>query len=299
MNEITSLDGVRILIAGCGDLGTRAGQLLAASGAEVWGLRRSAHRLPSELRPLAADLVDEASLDEALKSMAGDGPEVVIYTAAAAGFDDASYRAAYVDGVRGLLAALKRHGMAPRRWIYVSSTSVYAQKDGSWVDETSTTEAGSFGARRLLEGEKLCLRSSIPETTRVRFGGIYGPERRRLLDSVRLGQAVCYDRPAVWTNRIHVDDCARVLVHLTTVATLDDLYLGVDNEPARDGEVKRWLAAGLGVAEPPVATAEPGVTSRRMRSNKRCSNARLRASGFEPHYPSYREGYGDLIHKET
>ncbi len=289
----------RILIAGCGDLGTRAGLELAAGGASVWGLRRSEGNTELPIHWIRADLTEPASLS-CLPVDQLAGLDTLVYTVAASGFNDSAYRRVYVDGLSHLLTVLDRGQCLPRRLVYVSSTSVYAQSDGSVVDEDSPTEPEGFGGRRLLEGEALALGSAIAERTVIRFGGIYGPGRTRLLDSVRRGAAICYDGPSnsdlpIWTNRIHIEDCARVVVHLAEIANPAEIYLGVDNEPSLDGEVKRWLAEQLGVEPPPTSTEPPSPTSRRMRSNKRCSNARLRASGFTPRYPTFREGYGALI----
>lgn len=276
---------MRILIAGCGDIGGRLGRLLVEQGDEVWGLRRNVARLPDVLRPLAGDLADPATLDL---------PEVdaVVYSAAADGFTEESYRRAYVDGVRNVLASLPS---SPERWIHVGSTSVYAQVDGVEVDETSATEPGHFGGSALLDGEELVRESARDRGIRavvVRFGGIYGPGRTRLLDSIRQGTATCSE-PQTWTNRIHVEDCVGVLAHLLALDEPENVYLGVDCEPALDGDVKRWLARHLDLPDPPVG--EPSRNSRAMRSNKRCSNRRLLASGYEFRYPDFRAGYGDLI----
>ena len=277
---------LRILIAGCGDLGGRLGATLVDAGHRVWGLRRSVEQLPMGLEPLAGDLAEADSLPAL--------PEVdaVVYTAAADGFHDDAYRRAYVDGVRTLLRALPR---TPETWLHVGSTSVYAQSDGEIVHETSATEPEHFGGRRLLEGEELLSEAAAEHgfrATVVRFGGIYGPGRTRLLDSVRRGTATCSE-PQVWTNRIHIEDCAGALAHLLGLDSPEPVYLGVDSEPALDGDVKRWLARCLDLPDPPVS--EPSETSRAMRSNKRCSNARLLASGYELRYPDFRAGYGAMI----
>lgn len=288
-----------ILIAGCGDLGTRLGRRLAEAGHAVWGLRRSPDKLPADVdgfHGLAADLFDADALAESLRDAPFAAVDRVVYATAASGFEDDAYRRAYVEGVRNLLRALDAAGLRPKRWVHVGSSSVYAQENGEWVDEDSPTEPEHFGGRRLLEGEALLDEATVAgqplETVVLRLTGIYGPGRTRLIDSVRSGRARCYD-PPVYSNRIHVDDAAAALEHLLFLAPVDDLYLGVDHEPAPDGEVKRWLAEQLGVADPP--TAEPSPGSRAMRSNKRCRNARLVASGFRFRYPNYRVGYGELL----
>src|SRR5256886_16983899 len=81
-------------------------------------------------------------------------------------------RAVYVDGLRNVLSRLR----APRRFLYVSSTSVYGQRDGEEVDETSATEPVEESGRVVLEAESV-LRSVCPEAVVLRFAGIYGPGR--------------------------------------------------------------------------------------------------------------------------
>ncbi len=289
----------RILIAGCGDVGTTLGQTLSAAGHEVWGLKRHPADLPSSIQPLAADLTDPATLTALPPKV-----DAVVYSAAAAGFSEAHYQAAYVEGIRNLLNALRQAGQHPKRLLFTSSTSVYAQHQGEWVDEDSPAEADGFSGRCLREGERLMWNSGWPAVA-VRFGGIYGPGRTRLIDSVREGSATCFDGPPIYTNRIHRDDCARVLEHLLQLPAPEPLYIAVDDDPAPLDEVLNWLADQLGVprplhlSQPPL---KPGAETRRdpatrMRASKRCRNARLRASGFQFHYPSYREGYAALIPK--
>ena len=171
----------RILIAGCGDVGATLGQRLSAAGHEVWGLKRRPADLPPGIRPLAADLTDPATLNVLPPDL-----DAVVYSAAAAGFGEAAYQAAYVAGVRNLLDALRQAGQQPQRLLFTSSTSVYAQHQGEWVDEDSPAEAEGFSGRCIRDGERLMGDSGWPAVV-VRFGGIYGPGRTRLIDSVRAG----------------------------------------------------------------------------------------------------------------
>lgn len=290
----------RILIAGCGDVGATLGQSLSAVGHTVWGLKRQPAGLPPGIRPVAADLTDPATLTALPPEL-----DAVVYSAAASGFSAAAYQAAYVDGVRHLVAALRATNQPLQRFLFTSSTSVYAQHQGEWVDEDSPAEAESFSGRCIREGERLLAASAWPTTT-IRFGGIYGPGRTRLIASVRSGTATCPVGPPLYTNRIHRDDCARVLEHVLLLAQPLPLYLAVDDDPAPLDAVLRWLAHQLGVAEPPLAPApalKPGAEVRgaalRLRASKRCRNARLRASGFVFRYPSYREGYAALLRAQA
>lgn len=277
-----------MLIAGCGDVGTALGLLLAADGHEVFGLRRHPGRLPDPIRPLAGDLTDAASL-----TSIPDGIDLVAYTAAADRFDDDAYRRAYVDGVANLQRALHARRSRPRRLLFTSSTAVYAQTDGGWVDERSPAHPTSFSGRCVLEGERLVLAGDVPGTV-LRLAGIYGPGRTRLIDRVRSGAATCSDGPPRWTNRIHRDDCAGAGRHLLTLEEPDPVWIGVDHEPAGECAVLDWLAARLGVPPPRRVPREPGAAAR-PETSKRCSNRKLLASGYVFRYPTYRDGYAPLV----
>jgi nucleoside-diphosphate-sugar epimerase len=272
---------MRILIAGCGDVGAALGVELAARGHEVWGLRRDPAGLPAAIRPLRADLTRPATLVGLPR-----GIDVVVYTAAPVESTDGAYRAIYVEGLQGLLEALRAQGEAPHRIVFTSSTAVYGQTDGSWVDETSPTEPWEFRGRRLLEAERVLEASGWPATV-VRSGGIYGSGRTRLIERLRRGQAACAAGPPRYGNRIHRDDCVGALRHVVELARPARLYLAVDHEPAEECEVLRWLASRLGLPAPPRVPAGAA----RRRSNKRCRNDRLVASGYRFRYPTFREGY--------
>ena len=276
-----------ILLAGCGDLGTEAGLQFAAAGHRVVGWRRSPDKLPAAIEGAAADL---STAD--LPPVPADTTAVVI-AVAADGPTEEAYRSAYVDGVGHVLDALARDRVMPERVLFVSSTAVYGDAAGAWIDERVTPEPGGFSGRIMREAEDLLLkRLDGTRTTPIvlRLGGIYGPGRTRLIDQVRTGTAAIPDQPR-YTNRIHRDDAARAIVHLCTMPQEPaPVYLGVDNDPAELGEVLRFLADELGMAVPPTASLGDA-----RGGNKRCSNALLQATGFSLKYPSFREGYRDIL----
>lgn len=276
----------RVLIAGCGYVGSELAARLADVGHRVHGLRRRPHGLPAGVVPVAADLTRPETLVGLPEA------DVVFYTAAADGPGESAYRAAYADGLANLIAALAGGARAPARLFFTSSTAVYAQDDGGAVDETSPAEATSYRGRILREAEVALASAPFPGTT-VRLGGIYGPGRTSLIDSVREGRAAIPVGPPHYTNRIHRDDCAGLLHHLMDLPEPADLYLGVDCESADRAEVLRWLAARLGVV---LAEAPPGEpASSRRTGSKRCSNRRLLATGYRFAYPTFREGYAALL----
>jgi nucleoside-diphosphate-sugar epimerase len=260
----------------------------------VWGLRRNAARLAPGVEPVIADLAKPESLT-ALPS----GLDAVVYAAApgAAARDasqrESAYREVYLDGLELLLRALVDQGGMPKRLIFVSSTAVYGQRRGEFVDEDSPTHPARGTGEILLAAERLALASEVSASV-LRLGGIYGPSRTRLIDRVRNGKAVCRRGPAHYTNRIHRDDAAAALRHLLGVPELAPIYLGVDDMPADEADVLRWLAQELGADEPRMLSENEAPALNRAGS-KRCRNDRLKATGFEFEYPSFREGYGALL----
>jgi len=283
----------RVLVAGCGYVGSALAAELAAEGHTVFGLRRRPVGLPPGVAPIAADLSDPTSLAALPREL-----DAVVYAAAADGFSDAAYGAAYVDGPRRLLEALVAANERPRV-LFTSSTAVYGQSDGEGVDETSETRPAGFSGARLLEGEAVLLGAPLPATV-VRLGGIYGPGRMRLVERVRGGEARLRGGPPLYTNRIHRDDCAGVLRHLLLAADPAAVYLGVDCEPAAESDVLRWIAHELGLPEPPAADDAAGALDPplRPRGSKRCSNRRLLASGYRFRFPTYREGYAAALRRD-
>jgi nucleoside-diphosphate-sugar epimerase len=114
--------------------------------------------------------------------------DVVVYAASPGGRDDAFYRTAYVEGLRNLIAALSAQGQEPRRTIFVSSTAVYGQTRGEWVDEDVGDEARALLGPPAARGRSRLLRESGLPGVVLRLGGIYGPRRARLVDEVRQGR---------------------------------------------------------------------------------------------------------------
>lgn len=268
-------------MAGCGDLGTEVGLRLAASGHRVVGLRRNPDRLPPAIEGRPIDLAVERP----------DVPadtEVVICILTPGDRSAEAYQRTFVGGVRNVLDALSACRVRPRI-IFVSSTAVFGDAEGGWVDEATPPSPGAASAESLLNAERM-LHARDRRAVVLRLAGLYGPGRDSLINQVRSGKASVPRRPT-YTNRIHRDDAASAIVHLATgVDRPDSLYLGVDDEPADRGDVLGFLAHELGVAQPPVA--DP---SARAGSNKRCRNDRLRSTGFEFEYPSYREGFRAVL----
>lgn len=278
---------VSVLILGCGDLGERLATRLPPDQYRVVGVRRSP---PADTPPLTyrqGNLHDPQVMNRLLAEPA----EIIVITMTPDERSDAGYQRAYVDTCARLVSGLKERQQNPRLILFVSSTSVYGQQDGSWVDETSPTEPDGFSGKRLLEAESHIRTSGFPHCI-LRFSGIYGPGRTRLIDQVRQGRAVL---SGAYTNRIHADDCAGVLAHVIDKARHnqqpDTLLIATDSTPAPMAEVVNWLAMHLKVDR---AVFAPDQVDRE-RGNKRCSNQRLLHSGYHLLYPGYQQGYAALL----
>ncbi len=264
-----------VLIAGCGYVGGVLAVELLRLGHDVAALRRGDGELPVGVQAIRADLCDVSSL-AGLPSF-----DTVFYLASPDAGTSGAYRRCYLEGTRNLIDALP----GTPRFFLVTSTAVYGQNDGEWVDEDSPADPTDYRGLTMLQAEEdVC--SFLPATI-VRFGGIYGPGRTRLIQLVERGDARCSE-PVRYTNRIHRDDCAGMLAFLQALPAPDPLYLGVDDSPVSDCDLNSWLAERLGVSPPTPVRNKTG-------SNKRIRNARIRSAGYDFRYPTYREGYGPLL----
>jgi len=257
----------RILIAGCGYVGQATADLFHAAGWTVEGWTRSAEsaaKLSAKPYPVyAINLADREQV------YARDGMlDAVIHCASSGGAGLNAYRQVYLNGARSLLDRF-----AGSKVIFTSSTSVYAQRDGSWVTEKSETKPARETGRILLETEQLVLAQG---GVVARLAGIYGPGRSALLENDR------------FINQVHRDDIATALfLLLDRPSPAREIYNVVDDQPILQSECYRWLAAKLNRPIPPMgrSTAAP----KRGASNKRVSNARLRHLGWIPRYPTFAE----------
>jgi nucleoside-diphosphate-sugar epimerase len=269
----------RVLIAGCGYVGSAAARLFAEELWEVIGWTRteqSAGRSGEGAISLrAVDLTDVETVRR--NAFAAD----VIVHCASSGAD--SYLHVYRDGVVNLAACFPN-----ARIIFTSSTSVYPQRDGSLVTEESAAEPDSNNGQILRQAEKIVLDA---DGIVLRVAGIYGPGRSFLLRSVMNGTAVISDR---FVNQVHRDDVASAIFFLARSRAVDPprIFNVVDDTPTAQSEILGWLSGRLGL---PLANSASSPGPKRSRSNKRVSNAKLRALGWGPAYPGYREGFGRSV----
>jgi nucleoside-diphosphate-sugar epimerase len=269
----------RILIAGCGYVGQATADLFHAAGWTVEGWTRSAEsaaKLSAKPYPVYAINVADRAQVYARAGMV----DAVIHCASSGGGGLDAYRQVYLNGARSLLDRF-----AGSKVIFTSSTSVYAQRDGSWVTEKSETKPARETGRILLETEQLVLAQG---GVVARLAGIYGPGRSALLSKFLAGSAIIDPENDRFINQVHRDDIATALfLLLDRPSPAREIYNVVDDQPILQSECYRWLAAKLNRPIPPMgrSTAAP----KRGASNKRVSNARLRHLGWIPRYPTFAE----------
>jgi len=197
----------------------------------------------------------------------------------------AAYREVYLEGVR----QMNRHQPQARR-IFVSSTSVYGQRDGSWVDESSPTEPAAETSRVLVETEREALGAGAIV---LRAAGIYGPGRAALFEKFRRGEAVIEGEGLRWLNQIHRSDLIAALVHLLDAGVPGEIYNAADDEPVRLRDFYAWCSEKLGKPMPPHGPVDP--KRKRGLTDKRVSNRKLRAAGWAPQFRTFREGLADRL----
>ncbi|MGZ4953864.1 MAG: 2-dehydropantoate 2-reductase N-terminal domain-containing protein [Methylobacter sp.] len=303
----------KILIVGCGAIGSELAGGLSAQGHDVTGLKRKPPlSAPGPVNYVAADISSSAGLAD----LDTDFTQAFFIVSPDQRIEQ-SYRAVYETGLDNLLAKLPE-----THWLMVSSTSVYGQTAGEWVDEDSVAEPAAITGRLIRQAEQKLIASN-PANIVVRFSGIYGPGRESLLRLAMQAPAI-QQTPPYFTNRIHQRDCVGVLSFLLERRLAGDelaqCYLASDDDPAPTREVMSWLTDRLH-CQPPTAkdggsvatvtTAWMQEVEQRMEQlpsepvrpmvnadtgmNKRCSNARLKALGYRFRYPSYKDGYLELI----
>jgi nucleoside-diphosphate-sugar epimerase len=264
------------LILGCGYLGRRVASLWLARGGRVAALtRRNADALrASGIEPITGDVLDAASLRTLPEA------STALYSV---GLDRAAgrpMREVYVTGLANVLAALPPCG----RFIYVSSTSVYAQTDGRWVDESSLTEPTEESGRVILEAEQL-LRATRPDAIILRFAGIYGPGRLLRRQPILKGEPLAGDAEK-WLNLIHVADGAEAVLAAESRGTPGEMYNVADGSPVTRRDFYTHLAEMLGAPGAKFdQRPEPGAPNRRIDSSKVRT-----ALGWSPAFANYHEG---------
>jgi nucleoside-diphosphate-sugar epimerase len=270
----------RVVVFGCGFVGSRAARLFAGNGWDVTGITRSsnsAQELAGEpYRVLACDITEPAAVAGIPELLAADA--VISAVSSGRGGGEEAYRKVYLKGLENITGLLN-----PGRVLFVSSTSVYGQNDGSWVTEESPAEPQSPTSRILRAAEDLALARGGQV---ARLAGIYGPGRSVLLRKFLEGTAVIEGDGGRHINQIHADDAAQALFHMIAAGLPAGIYNVADDQPATQLACCEWLAEALGRPLPPHGPVD--IARKRGVTNKRVSNRKLRALGWQLQFPTYQ-----------
>ena len=268
----------RILIAGCGYVGEATADLFYSAGWNVEGWvhsKDSVSRLSA--KPYSIEAIDISQRANVAKH--AEAFDAVIHCASSRGGDADAYREIYLNGARHLLETFPK-----AKILFTSSTSVYAQRDGSWVTEESETKPLRETSRILLEVEQLILEKG---GVVARLAGIYGPQRSALLSKFLNGTATIDPDNDHFVNQVHRDDIASALFFLLNRERqwAAQIYNVVDDQPLLQSECYRWLAQRLN--RPFVSPRKPVQPRKRGDTNKRVSNTKVHQLGWTPDYPTF------------
>jgi nucleoside-diphosphate-sugar epimerase len=290
---------MRVGVLGCGYVGLEVCRQLADRGHTLSGIRRTAEGLDAIEnaggRAIQADVTDPATL------AAVPDVDALVFAASTGGRGADAARRIYVQGLRDSIEHFAGRDDPPDRLVYTSSTGVYGDHDGDWVDEETAIEPTTEKTRVLARAEGVALSEATArgiDGTVARFAGLYGPDRYRLERYLEGPVTQGY------LNMVHRDDAAGAIRHLLlTDRARGEVVLVVDDEPVEKWTFADWLADECGVSRPEKRTVaerlEAGDLSaaarRRLQTSKRCDNGRLRGLDYEFSYPTYRDGYRDAI----
>jgi len=290
---------MRVAILGCGYVGLELARQLDG---EVVGVRRSEAGL--ELVEAAGATAVRADVTDADALAPVPDVDAVVFAASSGGRGADAAREVYVDGLRTAVDHFCGRADPPGRFVYTSSTGVYGDHGGDWVDESTPAEPTTEKTGVLAEAERVALERPVGDCvgTVARFAGLYGPDRYRL-ERYLAGPVT-----GGYLNMVHRDDAAGAVRHLLVEGgARGEVVNVVDDEPVEKWTFADWLADQCGRDPPPKRTVEErladddisATVERRLQTSKRVDNGRLRALGYDLAYPTYREGYRPAIDAYT
>jgi nucleoside-diphosphate-sugar epimerase len=272
-----------VLIAGCGFVGLPLARNFVSSGWETYALtasQSSAALLRSEeFGAFAVDIAEKASF----RHLPVRSFDIVVHCASSGRGDARDYAAVFFAGTRNLTTYLE-YG----RFVFCSSTSVYAQTDGSWVDESSAADPGRETGQILRKTEDLVLGSG---GIVARLAGLYGPGRCVPVQNLLAGRAIIEGDGSRVMNIVHQFDAAGAIRYLAESGS-GGLFNVVDNEPVIQIEWYRYACRRLNKPLPPAGPRD--LNRKRGWTSKRVSNQKLRSLGWNPVYPTFREGLATI-----
>jgi nucleoside-diphosphate-sugar epimerase len=284
-----------MVILGCGYVGRRVARLYLDRGEQVVGVVRTTDSAAAlERAGISARVCDLATGSLADLPL---GEERLFH------FAPPPTRGVEDLHTRRLVASFER-GPHPRRLVYISTTGVYGDCGGAWVDETWPPAPAVDRARRRWDAEQTLRRWSQErgvELVLLRVAGIYGPGRLPL-ERIRLGLPLVREQDAPYSNRVHVDDLAAACVAAMERGMSGAVYNVCDGHPTTMTDYFFQVADAAGLPRPPVLSLDEaagelseGMMSY-MRESRRLGNRRMREDlGVEPRYPDLRAGLRDCF----
>lgn len=265
---------MHVLIIGLGDTGKLLASNLVAQGHQVTGVSRRTQRL-NNIQHMAQDVqhADYTMLPPI---------DWVYILLTPDERTEAAYQQIFIDSILPISSALAAHPV--QRIVFISSTSVYGQHTGEWVDEDSPTNPTSPTAKILLQAEQFWYEQWQDKLIVVRPSGIYSATRQRLIRWVTEGKPVKTNH---WSNRIHIEDLAGLLSQLIACEAPSALYIATDHLPALQDEVLDGIAALL--LQPLVEKIEASPSGKRLKSKK------MDEIGYVFRYASWQHGYFNMI----
>lgn len=285
-----------LVIFGCGYVGTAlARQALARGDTRVTALTRNA-AAAGALREAGGEVIVADLVSKEWHDRVPAAPEQVVNCVSSGGGGLPGYRRSYVEGMASIVAWARRCGAACT-FVYTSSTSVYPQGGGAMVDESAPTAGATERGRVLLEAETLLSQSAgvCGRWFVLRLAGIYGPGRLQLLKQVRSGEMSGLGPHHL--NLVHRDDIVAAIRACLDAppAVRNETFNVADDGAATRADVAGALAARLGVPLPRFTGLPPG-SGRTPTPDRIIASTKLRQRlGWRPAYPTFREGYADLL----
>jgi nucleoside-diphosphate-sugar epimerase len=271
---------VKTLLIGCGYIGLPLALQLKEEGHEISAWVHSEASAQALTQYHFHHVITGSVAAHAAWNAVDENFDLVVHCASSGRGGEAAYEEVFHQGAKRIAERQPR-----ARKIFVSSTSVYAQAQGEVVTEEFPAEPFTATGRILREAEKIALAS---DATVVRSTGIYGPNRGMLFEKFRRDEAVIEGDGLRWINQIHQRDLVSALAYLIEHGTPGEIYNASDETPVTYLDYYTWCAEFLQKPMPPLGPVN--LNRKRGLTNKRVSNTKLRATGWQPIYPSFREG---------
>ena len=282
----------KITILGCGYLGTAIAKKCLFKGWQVTALTRNMDTA-KKLEGFGVKKVVVCEIaDPSWHTQVSPEQDYVVNCVGAASRSLDGYRDSYLSGQKSAIEWIKNGSI--QSYLFTSSTSVYPQSNGEWVDENSSNVGCSERAEILLDAERVSLHATKVSTFSyiLRLAGIYGPNRHVLINKMKSGETYDGNSSRV-LNLIHRDDAVDAILSCLRAENkgTGGIYNVTDNAASTRGEITDWLSKRLNLDRPKYLENDSVDTPNRKVSNRKIVNE----IDWNPNFPSYREGYESIL----